>query len=158
MQVRRFEFDGRVEEKGGQQFVSGRGLYGDGFTRIHRVEPHGFASSPPKGSKGLIVSTDPDNAYVLGLEHPGHRPNDLPAGASAIYDAAGNIIKLLGGDGAVFDFASRTATLKAGNWTINAESGVTINSPTVTINGNVQLNGNLTASGSVTDGDGDGGA
>nr|WP_295986055.1 phage baseplate assembly protein [uncultured Agrobacterium sp.] len=93
----RFDFDGRLEEKGGQQFVSGRGMYGDGYTRIHRLEPHGFISSPPVGSKGLLLPSpnNPDFAVVLGLEHPGHRPADIPGGGSALYDASGNIIKVV---------------------------------------------------------------
>lgn len=136
MQIRRFEFDGRVEEKGGQQFVSGRGLYGDGFTRIHRVEPHGFASSPPKGSKGLIFSTDPDSAYVLGLEHPGHRPNDLPAGCSAIYDASGNIIKVLGGDGIVINVAGSAYSITKNGVTLTISgAGVDITGGYLKVNG-----------------------
>lgn len=147
----RIELDGTISERDGQQFVNGRGFYGDGYTRIHRIEPHGFMSNPPAGAKGLLLSPngDPDHAFVVGGEHPDHRPKGLPVGASALYDAAGNIIKLLGSDGAVFDFASRTVTLTAGGWTINGP---------VTINGDVTINGNVHASGSITDGDGDGGA
>lgn len=98
MNGKRFEFDGSIDERDGQQFVSGRGVYGDGYTRIHRIEPHGFMSNPIKGSKGLLISPNgnPDEAYVLGGEHPGRRPAGLPGGASAIYDANGNIISLVG--------------------------------------------------------------
>lgn len=147
----RIELDGKVTERNGQQFLSGRGMHSDAFTEIHRIEPHGFMSNPIKGSIALGVSPngDPDTTYILGGEHPEKRPKDLPGGAVALYDATGNIIKLIG-SGAVFDFGARTATFTAGNWTINC--------PAVTINGNVQINGNLNASGSITDGDGDGGA
>lgn len=155
----RIELDGVVTEEGGQQFLSGRGTFSDGYTNVHRIEPHGFMSNPVKGAKALLLSPNgnPDEAYIVGGEHPEHRPAGLPAGAAALYDASGNIIKLIG-SGAVFDFGSREATLTAGDWTINCSSGVTINSPTVTVNGNIQLNGSLSATGSVTDGDGDGGA
>ncbi|MBD8555560.1 phage baseplate assembly protein [Rhizobium sp. CFBP 8762] len=137
----RFEFSGDVEERAGQQFVSGRGRYGDGYTKIHRIEPHGFASQPVKGAAGLLLSPNgnPDEAYVLGGESAGLRPNGLPAGGTAIYDHNGNIIKLVG-EGAVFDFGSRTATFTAGG-------GWTINGP-VTINGNLDVQGNITCSGS----------
>lgn len=150
MSGRRFEFDGTVEEKGGQQFVNGRAAFGDGYSRVHRIEPHGFASSPPKGSKGLILSPNgnPDEAYVLGGEHPEKRPGNLPGGGTAIYDATGNIIKLVG-SGIVVDVASRTVTITAGTWTLTGNA---------VINGNLQVNGNVNVSGSVVDGDGNNGA
>ncbi len=145
----RFEFDGRVEHRRGQQFVSGRGFAGDRFEQVHRIEPHGFASVPVKGGIATILQSggNRDSAYVFGGENPAMRP-DLPPGASAIYDGQGNIIKLIG-TGAVFDFGSRTATLTAGEWTIEGD---------VTIKGNLTVEGDVIASGSVTDGDGDGGA
>ncbi|MFK0336774.1 phage baseplate assembly protein [Agrobacterium deltaense] len=115
----RFDFDGRLEEKDGQQFVSGRGMYGDGYTRIHRPEPHGFISSPPKGSKGLLLPSpnNPDFAVVLGLEHPARRPADIPGGGSALYDAAGNIIKVVMGDGIVIDVAGSAYLVRKGGVT-----------------------------------------
>ncbi|MDI7864290.1 phage baseplate assembly protein [Rhizobiaceae bacterium n13] len=95
---KRIELDGTIVEKDGQQFVSGRGLFRDGYTRIHRIEPHGFASSPVKGGQGLLLAPngDADQAFVVGGEHPGHRPGNLPGGGTAIYDASGNIISLVG--------------------------------------------------------------
>ncbi|MCQ0986395.1 phage baseplate assembly protein domain-containing protein [Jiella marina] len=178
----RVELDGTVEHRGGQQFVNGKGYAGDGYESVHRIEPHGFASHPVKGGIGLLagVRGNRDSAYLIGAEKPSLRP-DLPQGASAQYDDKGNIIKLIGDDGAVFDFASRSATLTCGDWTIDAPSGVTINGPltvngpvsvggavamtgdiTVTGNmamtGDIGLDGNMTATGSVVDGDGDGGA
>ncbi len=124
----RFDFDGRLEEKGGQQFVSGRGMYGDGYTRIHRPEPHGFISSPPKGSKGLVLPspTNPDFAVVLGLEHPAHRPSGIPGGGTAIYDASGNIISLVG-------------------------NKIRLVAPTFEFVGNVEVQGNINATGSIID-------
>jgi phage gp45-like len=150
MSGERIELDGNVTHKGGQQFVYGRGFFNSGYSRIHRLEPAGFASYPIKGANGLLFAPngDADQAYVLGGEHPGHRPN-IPYGATALYDHNGGIIKLIM-TGMVIDVQGRTATLTAGG-------GWTINGPTV-FNGNMQVNGNINASGSITDGDGDGGA
>jgi phage gp45-like len=133
MSGRRFEFDGTIAEEGGQQFVNGRGAYGQGFTRVHRPEPHGFASQPIKGSKGLILSPNAqsDEAYVFGGEHPEKRPTGLPAGATALYDASGNIIKLVGNQIEI--------------------SGNTVWAGNLTITGNLHVNGNITASGSIID-------
>lgn len=154
----RLLLDGSVEHRNGQQFVNGRGYAGDNYERVHRVEPHGFASHPVAGGIGAFLAArgQRDSGYVFGGENPGLRP-ELPLGGAAIYDHLGNVIKLMGGGGAIFDFASRTATLTAGDWTINAPQGVTINGP-LTVNGDVMLDGNLSATGSVVDGDGDGGA
>jgi phage gp45-like len=150
MSGERFEFDGSLFHRGGQQFVNGRGVYGSGFTRIHRIETAGFASMPIKGAQGLLLTPNghPDQAFLLGGEHYGHRP-DLTEGGTAIYDHMGGIVKLIA-PGLVIDVASRTATLTAGGgWTINGA---------VTINGNVQINGNVNATGSIVDGDGNNGA
>jgi phage gp45-like len=150
MSGKRIELDGTVAHKGGQQFVNGRALFSDGYTRIHRIESAGFASYPIAGGKGLLLSPngDADQAYVLGGEHPDHRP-DLPKGGTAIYDHNGNIMKLVM-SGLVIDVGSRTVTVNAGGgWTLNGD---------MTVNGDIHLNGNLTATGSVIDGDGDGGA
>lgn len=151
MLASRFEFDGKWEERKGQQLVNGRGLFGDAFTGIHRIETHGFASVPIKGGKGLWIAPNgnPDEAYILGGEHPDHRPKDLPSGGKAIYDSAGNIIKLVN-DEVVMDFASHTATFKAGNWNINISM--------MNVTGNLHVNGNITCSGTITDSDGNNGA
>lgn len=139
--MRRFEFDGRVEEKGGQQFVSGRGAYGDGYSRVHRPEPHGFASSPIAGAKGLLIPMpgNPDYAFVLGGEHPGKRPSDLPGGGTAIYDSSGNVISLVGSKvrlvAPLFEFIGD-----------------------VTIDGRITMTGGISAGGSIVDGDGNNGA
>lgn len=134
----RFDFDGRLEEKGGQQFVSGRGMYGDGYTRIHRPEPHGFISSPPAGSKGLLLPSpnNPDFAVVLGVEHPGHRPADIPGGGSALYDASGNIIKVVMGDGIMVDVTGTAFQIRKGGVTFTVSAaGVDIQGGTVKHNG-----------------------
>jgi phage baseplate assembly protein V len=151
MRGRLFEFDGRIAEEGGQQFLSGRGLYGDGYTKIRRLEPHGFYSSPPGGSQGLVLfpNGNPDEAYLLGIDHRSHRPSGLPAGTAALYDANGNIIKLIG-TGLVVDVPGKVVTFTTGDWTVNA--------PMVTFNGDVHVGGNITCAGTITDSDGNNGA
>lgn len=151
MLASRFEFDGTLTEEKGQQFVNGQGIHSHLFTKVHRIETHGFASMPVKGAKGILIypNGSPDEAYVFGGEHPDLRPTGLPEGGKAIYDSKGNILKFIG-DGAVLDLQSNTFTVTAGSWTINI--------PAVTLNGNLQVNGNVTATGSITDGDGNNGA
>ena len=123
--MRRFEFDGRFVERNGQQFVSGRGAKSDGWTEIHRVETHGFASVPVKGAQGLVLPMpgNPDAAFILGGEHPDLRPKGLPSGAKAIYDAGGNVIKMLLAEGVSFDLAGAAYTIRKGAVTFKISAG-----------------------------------
>lgn len=149
MRAARFEFDGRFEEKRGQQFLCGRGMHSDGYTNVRRLESHGFASVPPKGAQGLVISPNgnPDEAYLIGVEHHEKRPAGLPLGGTAIYDHNGNIIKLVGPD-VVMDFKSHTINLSGGSWTITG-TNITLVGP-VQINGNLNVDGNITATGTIT--------
>ena len=127
MIIKRFELDGSNVERGGQQFVSGRGLFADGYTQIHRIEPHGFASSPVKGATGLLLSSrDADQAFILGGEHASHRPGNLPGGGTAIYDSTGNIISLVG-------------------------TKIRVVAPVLELVGNLEVQGNIHASGTIID-------
>jgi len=123
--MRRIELDGRVVERGGQQFVSGRGSMADGWTEIHRIEPHGFASHPVKGGKALLLPMpgNPDIAYVLGGENPANRPGNLPQGGTALYDASGNIIRMVMGDGVTFDLAGAAYTVRKDGVTFRISAG-----------------------------------
>lgn len=138
MSGKRIELDGVNVEDGGQQMVSGRGFFRDGYTRIHRVEPHGFASQPIKGAKAILISPngDDDQSYVLGGEHPSHRPSGIPNGGMAIYDAHGNIIKAVMGDGIVVDVAGSAYTITKGGVSLKVSAdGVDITGGTVKHNG-----------------------
>ena len=92
----RFDFDGTVEHKDGQQFINGKGFASDSFERVHRPEPHGFASHPVKGGIGVALSArgNRDSAYVLGGENPKLRPQ-VAMGGTAIYDHTGNIVSVV---------------------------------------------------------------
>lgn len=96
----RMELDGTVEHRRGQQFVNGKGFAGDVFERVHRIEPHGFASHPVKGGLATILSTrgNRDSAYAFGGENPSLRPSGdlLTEGGTAIYDHNGNIVSVVG--------------------------------------------------------------
>ncbi|WP_313194598.1 phage baseplate assembly protein [Shinella zoogloeoides] len=136
--MRRIELDGRVVERGGQQFVSGRGTKADGWTEIHRIEPHGFASMPIKGGKGLLLPMpgNPDTAFVLGGESPANRPGDLPAGGSALYDAAGNIIRMVMEDGVVVDLVGASYSIRKGGVSLTVSGdGVDILGGYLKVNG-----------------------
>lgn len=63
-------------------------------------------------------------------------------GDAVVYDQHGNLIRLTK-DGITVDYQSRTITHTSGDWTINC--------PTLTLNGNLEVNGNIHATGTIID-------
>jgi len=120
------------------EFQTGKalGLAGEELDAVLRMQPHGFSSHPPKGSVAMLLSlgASRERAVLLGAEHPDHRPRGLPAGATALYDASGNIIKLVGGGGIETSAAGRPYMLKVGTLTIEADS-VVIKSSDINLGG-----------------------
>ena len=94
--VTRMLLDGGVQHKNGQQFLSGKGLAGERFPRVHRVEPHGFTSHPVAGGIATVMQAraNRDSVYALG----GADPDLVPAlglGGTAIYDHLGGIVSVV---------------------------------------------------------------
>ena len=128
--------------EGGQLLVSGPSVAGERVEDVLLIQPHGAASVPPVGAIGLAMPMPGRRGQlmVMGVEAADKRP-DLPAGASALYDADGNII-LLSAGGVTMNFASRTVSMVAEGWTIEGD---------VTIKGNLRVEGDVFATGSIID-------
>lgn len=94
--VTRMLLDGGVTAKDGQQFLSGKGLAGERFPRVHRVEPHGFTSHPVAGGIGTVMQArhNRDSVYLMGGANPSLIPS-LDQGGTAIYDHLGNIVSIV---------------------------------------------------------------
>ncbi len=94
--VTRMLLDGGVTHKDGQQFLSGKGLAGERFPRVHRVEPHGFTSHPVAGGIATLMQArgNRDSVYAMGGANPGLVPA-VAQGGTAIYDHLGNIVSLV---------------------------------------------------------------
>lgn len=78
----RFEAWGRNKERlGGTS-----GKYG-----VPRVQDYGFTNHPPQGSQGVTMALggNPDNAMLIGMEHPEHRPKNLAEGEFKQYEMWG---------------------------------------------------------------------
>lgn len=123
--VTRMLLDGRVTHVNGQQFLAGKGLAGERFPRVHRVEPHGFTSHPVAGGIATVVQArgNRDSAYALGGANPGLVPQ-LAAGGTAIYNHLGNIVSIVEND-----------------IRIVAAARVEIVAPEILLDGNVKLGG-----------------
>lgn len=97
--LRRF-IASKVNDDGTQQRIDGDGLKGESLKNAVRAQHHGLSSVPPEGSEGLMLTLGgrSDRPWILGLEHKDYRPTKLPSGGTALYDASGNIIKVVGDD------------------------------------------------------------
>lgn len=139
MTARMITLSGRVKENKGRQFVDGAGHYSDGFSEILRLQQYGFASVPVAGSRGIVIpmGNNADQGICIGGDHPGHYPAGMPGGSTALYDASGNVIKLIG-TGLVVDVPGKSITITAGDWTLTGNA---------TINGNLHVDGDITSSG-----------
>lgn len=72
-----------------------RGFAGETFTDVHRIQMHGFSSHPPADTVGLMLRLgESDRLLALGFDTP-NRPKNLPAGATALYDQHGNVLKMV---------------------------------------------------------------
>jgi phage gp45-like len=84
-----------VDDSGDWQKTSVRGFKGEEFSEVLRAQSHGVSSNPPAGSVGNFMRLgSSDRLFALGFETPG-RPRDLPPGVVALYNADGNVMKLL---------------------------------------------------------------
>lgn len=94
--VTRMQLDGRVQHKDGQQFLSGKGMAGERFPRVHRLEPHGFTSHPVSGGIATILQArnNRDSVYAMGGANPSLIPA-LQQGGTALYDHLGNIVSIV---------------------------------------------------------------
>lgn len=93
--------------------------------------PFGFSSVAPIGAVPVHLSAEGDRAKaaILAHHHPASRPKNTPLGGSIVYDVAGTSLRL-------------TAD---GNATWSGSGTLTLNFPTVIINGQVLASGNVTA-------------
>ena len=93
---------------------------------VLRIQAHGISSHAPKGSHGvvLVIGGNSDQALLLGLEHPDHRPTELAEGDTKIYDAFGQS----------FHFKNGEAVMNVTKLTIIADT-VVIESPDINLGG-----------------------
>ncbi|MBI1202538.1 MAG: hypothetical protein GC182_08510 [Rhodopseudomonas sp.] len=84
-----------IDDSGDQQLLARvSGHAGEQFSKVPRLQSHGFAANPPSGSSGLFLALGgrSDRLYGLGFEHQDFRQRNLPEGAAVLYDHKGNCI------------------------------------------------------------------
>lgn len=102
----------KVNDSGPQQIVDVHGAFGDKPRKIWRVQDFGYSSNPPAGSEGLLqaLAGNSDRLIYRDGGHQEHRPKNLPAGGTALYDADGKLLKIVKEE-TTFDAGNKPLTL-----------------------------------------------
>ena len=79
-----------VDDTGPIQKVIVMGLADEYFELPLRGQSHGYTGVPRKGAVGYVMMANgrPDQAFLMGLEHPDDRKTDLEPGEAKMYGAA----------------------------------------------------------------------
>ncbi|WP_316234962.1 MULTISPECIES: phage baseplate assembly protein [unclassified Bradyrhizobium] len=91
----------KTDDSGTQQILKKMtGLKTETFEDVYRLQPHGFSSHPPSGSEGVFLSLGgrSDRLLALGFEHKDKRVRNLPEGGAVLYDADGNVVRIVADD------------------------------------------------------------
>lgn len=80
-----------VDDSGPIQTITVIGLADEYFTLPLRGQPFGISGVPPVGSVGYLFAANGrlEQAFLLGMEHPDHRPRNLADGVTQLYGKAG---------------------------------------------------------------------
>lgn len=142
------------DDSGDYQTADFRGYAGETFTKVHRVQAHGFSSHPPADAVGVMLRLgESDRALALGFETAG-RPKALASGGTAIYDQHGNVLKMINSS-VELSAPDVPMTIKAKTLTIEGDFGVvTFDSSGIKHNGknigDTHIHGGVTPGGSNT--------
>lgn len=125
----------KTDDSGTQQILKKMtGLRSEAFEDVYRPQPHGFSSHAPAGSEGLFLALGgrSDRLVALGFEHKDKRPKDLPEGGTVLYDADGNVVRIVKDDMQITH--AKKIVFAVGNSKVTVEpDAVLLESPKVTI-------------------------
>lgn len=99
-QIRAMISRGRLlsgDDSGEYHRMKARGFANEELDGVIRVQQHGISSNPGDGAEGLLLRLGgrAERTFGIGFELKDKRPRDLPGGATAIYNADGNVLKLV---------------------------------------------------------------
>jgi len=93
--VRRVEVV-KVDDRDGVQKVTVMGLADEYFELPYRGQGHGLTSVPKVGAVGyaFLANGRPDQAILMGLEHPDDRPKERQEGEAVMYATPGQKLEM----------------------------------------------------------------
>lgn len=120
-------------------------LAGEAKDRVEHMEPYGYTSHPKLGAEAVALFLDGDRSHgvVIMASDRRYRLKALAAGEVAIYDDQGQKVHLTRA-GIVVDGGGLPINV------VNTPS-VTIDSPLVTMTGDLKVDGNIVADGDISD-------
>jgi phage baseplate assembly protein V len=120
-------------------------LAGEVKDGLEHFEPYGYTSHPKAGAEAVTVFMDGDRSHgvVIVVADRRYRLKGLAAGEVALYDDQGQKIHLTR-SGIVVDGAGKPITIQ------NTPS-VTMDTPQVSMSGNLSVTGNIVAQGDISD-------
>lgn len=105
-----------------------------------RLAEFGFTSNPPVGSDvlALHIAGDRGSGAVFATNHQASRPKGLAAGETMLYSQDGKYVYLTGSGGIVVEAKGQNVTVNdATTVTINASAGVVMNTPLMSVSGDI---------------------
>jgi phage baseplate assembly protein V len=111
---------------------------GDLWTGAQRFQEYGFTSTPLPGAEVVIGSIGGLRSFgvVVAVDDRRYRLQTLPAGGVALYDAHGSSV-LLDNAGNITATGAGTITATAPNVVINASTKVQMNTPLLSVSGDI---------------------
>lgn len=137
---------GKVDDSGATdgniQYVDVSGREGEEFTRVLRVQGHGFTSHPPKDSHALVIpiGNKSDVLLIVGAEHLDHRPKNIGDGNAMAYNATKGTTIHLKGDKIIINSPGDMEITSGGTLTIKA-SKIELKAGEIALNGGTHLGG-----------------
>ena len=112
-----------------------------------RLAEFGFTSGPPNESDVLVVfmGGDRSKGVVVATGHQSSRPTGLLQGESMVYDLWGKSIYFTQSGGIVIEAKGSPVTVNnATTVTVNATVEVVLNTPRLSVSGNIVAGGDIT--------------
>jgi len=130
----------------------GKGIVDRILDKVVRLVDFGFASAPPIDAEAMILRRNGDRGHsvVIAASHRPSRPKNLKPGDTVVYDVRGAKVQLTE-DGLLIDCAGLAAQISnATSVTITASDEITLDAPTVSISGDLEVQGAITGHDTVT--------
>jgi phage baseplate assembly protein V len=105
-----------------------------------RIQSFGLSSVPPVGSVGLIFSPhgNRDQSFLLGYEHPQHRPRNMQPGSVALYDASGGVISIVQKN---IRMVAGSISIECTSFNVQSSGAATIKASNILMDGQTALGG-----------------
>lgn len=87
-----------LDDDNDEQYATTELFDGEKYEKVLRIQNFGLSSVPPADSHALAIALGGrrDSLLMVGGEHSGKRPKGLGAGNTALYNADGSIMKVIG--------------------------------------------------------------